>query len=363
MIDQKRDKQTSADIFTGVKFTLNEARILVVDDIFTNLKVAESLLAPYLAKVEICSSGAEAIEMVKYHDFDLIFMDQMMPKMDGIETVRRIRIWEKENHGTRKPVPIIALTANAVKIKREEFIEKGFNDFLTKPIDVFRLDEILNYWIDKKKKIENTEQIIISDDNNSSFPPIQGIDTVQGIALTGGKETLYRQVLGVYYKDAEIRLPLMQQLPSSDNMLQFVTHVHALKSASASIGAEEFSTMAEEIENACDEGNMKFVEDMLPEFAKKLSELMGNIRAALEHQEASSSNLTFLTSDSKILSDLAAALKSQNAMEIDRLLEEIGKTNLDSKSNETMEKIIYEIMMAEYANALEILEDFLERGR
>jgi len=161
-------KTDSKDIKNSgeIRFNFPTARLLVVDDIATNLKVVEGLLAPYKAKVNTCMNGLQAIDMVKQaasekSDFDIIFMDHMMPVMDGIETTRLIRAWEKEqreNDVTRKRIPIIALTANAVVGMREIFIENGFDDFISKPIDVSKLDEILVRWIPEEKRAINNEQ-------------------------------------------------------------------------------------------------------------------------------------------------------------------------------------------------------------
>jgi CheY-like chemotaxis protein len=137
------------------RFAFPGARLLVVDDIATNLKVAEGLLAPYKAAVDTCLSGHQSIELVKHNEYDIIFMDHMMPEMDGIEATAAIRALK---NGRFKTVPIIALTANAVSGMREMFIEKGFSDFLAKPIDVSKLDEMLVRWIPKEKRKSGKEE-------------------------------------------------------------------------------------------------------------------------------------------------------------------------------------------------------------
>jgi CheY-like chemotaxis protein len=152
----------------------------VVDDIDINLMVAEGLLSPYQAAVDTCTNGLQAIELVKHNDYDIVFMDHMMPEMDGIEATALIRAWEKEQEqhavdsmsfaegetqrylrkqipNRHMPVPVIALTANAVVGMKEMFIENGFNDFLSKPIDVSKMDEILDRWIAKEKREERVE--------------------------------------------------------------------------------------------------------------------------------------------------------------------------------------------------------------
>jgi CheY-like chemotaxis protein len=149
-ISDSKDYVKSSDV---IRFCYPRARLLVVDDIDINLMVAEGLLTPYQATVDTCTSGLQAIELVKHNEYDIVFMDHMMPEMDGIETTAIIRAWEKEQH-LHKQVPIIALTANAVVGMKEMFIKSGFNDFVSKPIDVSKLDEMLDRWIPKEKREE-----------------------------------------------------------------------------------------------------------------------------------------------------------------------------------------------------------------
>jgi signal transduction histidine kinase/CheY-like chemotaxis protein len=133
----------------AAQFTAPDARVLIVDDISINLMVAEGLLAPYKMRIDSCTSGAEAIKMAEAGDYDLVLMDHLMPGMDGIETTQKIRSSEK----IRKDLPIIALTANVIAGMRELFLEKGFDDFLSKPIDISAADKIVRKWIPKEKQI------------------------------------------------------------------------------------------------------------------------------------------------------------------------------------------------------------------
>jgi CheY-like chemotaxis protein len=169
ILNGKTDAKESVESSDELKFSIPNARLLVVDDIDMNLMVAECLLEAYGATIDTCLSGAEAIEMVKQHNYDLVFMDHMMPEMDGIEATAAIRKWESKQEKLRenrsiserpKGVPIIALTANAVVGMKESFLEKGFNDFLSKPIDISKLDELLEHWI-RKEKIEMRNQVKI----------------------------------------------------------------------------------------------------------------------------------------------------------------------------------------------------------
>jgi CheY-like chemotaxis protein len=157
VLNGKADIKNSVDSSNEISFTIPNARLLVVDDIDINLMVAEGLLEAYNATIDTCLSGAEAIEKVKLNNYDLVFMDHMMPEMDGIEATAVIRKWEAEQN-VRSGVPIIALTANAVVGMKETFLGKGFNDFLSKPIDISKLNEILERWIAKEKiEMKNEE--------------------------------------------------------------------------------------------------------------------------------------------------------------------------------------------------------------
>ena len=354
---------------------MTDGKVLVVDDLPVNLQVARGLLEPYGLEVDLVESGQKAIEMIQSgKEYDLVFMDHMMPEMDGIEAVRLIRAWEQEQNLSydeklQKQIPIVALTANALAGNMEMFISKGFDGFLPKPIDLVQLDQILNEWIKVSQKIilpapaaapspaTHKKEIELS---------IPGMDVKHGIAMTGGSETGYLEVLSIYCKDTEDRLPLLQNIPEADNMLSFITQVHALKSASSSIGCKNISSLAEELESAGRAGNLTIIKEKLPFFAMQLSELVNNIKAALQNQKAAalSSDSSLPAAHLSLFNDLASALESNKANDIDRILKEINNTAikhpLNAKASEALEQISDEVMMVEYDNAKEIIKKLLE---
>ncbi|MDR2169669.1 MAG: response regulator [Planctomycetaceae bacterium] len=120
-------------------------RVLVVDDNITNLKVAQGLLAPYKLVVDVCTNGETALEILGGESYDLIFMDHLMPGMDGLEVAKRIRMMPELDQ-----TPIIALTANSARENVADFFENGMNDFLAKPIDSTKLENILIKWLKHK---------------------------------------------------------------------------------------------------------------------------------------------------------------------------------------------------------------------
>jgi CheY-like chemotaxis protein len=411
-LNGRADSKGYPEIPGAARFTFPQARLLVVDDIATNLKVAEGLLAPCRAAVDTCLNGFQAIELVKQaasqeRGYDIVFMDHRMSEMDGIETTAAIRAWEKEqqkeNQNPRGQIPIIALTANAVVGMREMFIENGFNDFLSKPIDVSKLDEMLERWIPGEKREErlaiSREQLAISNEQlaigreqlaisneqlairrerqvsdnihhsslliaNCSLSPIPGVDTAKGVAMTGGTEAAYKQVLSLLCKDAQDRLPLLKKIPEADALPAFVTNVHALKSALASAGAGEISAQAAELEAAGKATDMAFIRENLPVFARTLEELIKNIRTALQLSEtAVHSSESFidhsslLIAHSSLFKELAEALKSQNTAEIDRILEELSQKPMSSKIRKALEKISDDVLVTEFDSALKTIAE------
>ena len=363
-----------------IRFTFPRARILVVDDIATNLKVVEGLLAPYMAAVDTCLNGFQAIELIKQaasekRGYDIVFMDHMMPEMDGIETTAVIRLWEKEQRkrdeinsaeseakgSRRKQIPIIALTANAVVGMKEMFIENGFNDFLSKPIDIYKLDEMLDRWMPKEKKEKGAERT----DKGSDYdiPVIPGVDTAKGVAMTGGTAASYLQVLSIFCKDAQDRLSLLQKTPDADTLNTFVSQIHALKSASASIGAQEISSMAAGLEAVGKVGDTNFLREHLPAFALQLAELVKNISAALESGKAESvkdsNGKTDISAYIPAFRRLADALKAQNISEIKNILNTLDKQAQEPKVKEIIGKISDQVLMTEFDGAINIIDEVL----
>jgi len=289
----------------------------------------------------------------------------MMPEMDGIEAVALIRDWEKQT-ASAKPVPIIALTANAVVGMREMFLGKGFDDFIAKPIDVSKLDELLERWIPEEKKEQmpaNSGELIAGAKYNNSkivFPQIPNVNIQYGIAMTGGTTENYLAVLTMFVTDAEERLSLFKTALNELNMPLFATHFHALKSATASIGTSYLSGKAAKLEAAAKTGDLTFVEKNIGEFSADLAELIANIQKAKTEYNASfaqnqNNNLSPLFLK-PVLNELKTALIEKKASsEIFNILIEINKIARDSKHKEILDRVSYQVLMNEYDEAREAL--------
>jgi len=247
-----------------VKFNAPKAKILIVDDIDMNLKVAAGLMQPYKMQVDLRLSGPEAIEAVAKNRYDIVFMDHMMPEMDGIETTKRIR----ENN---PELPIIALTANAVSGTKEMFLANGFNDFLSKPIDTIRLNDILEKWLPEEKREKATETVHEMESNADI--KIEGVDVEKALAMLDGNVNLYMELLAAFHKDSADKI---NEIKNYNNPL-YTNHVHALKGTCASIGAFALSEMAKSLEKAGKQRDLSYIEQHNDEFIGALGVVLDRI--------------------------------------------------------------------------------------
>ncbi|MDR1650435.1 MAG: response regulator, partial [Synergistaceae bacterium] len=335
-----------------VSFIAPAARILVVDDIATNLQVVSGLLSPYRMNTDTCMSGAEALELVGKHQYDMVLMDHMMPGMDGIETVRRIR---ESGGGRFAGLPIIALTANAISGMREKFLQSGFDDYLAKPIEISKLNAVVEKWMPREKRVKSIPRAAYIDAEPAPFE-IEGLDTARGTAMTGGTAEGYLKVLRLYRRDADERLVLLRKFArdvrdflSDDSSLSlFITQVHALKSASASIGAPEISRDAAELEAAGKNGGIEFIESALGKFCDRLSSLTERIGAAVPPESGGEGAAG---SNGEILRRLKDALAAEDVRAADRILAELQRAP-DALAAESLSKISDCVLVSDFRGAV-----------
>jgi CheY-like chemotaxis protein/anti-sigma regulatory factor (Ser/Thr protein kinase) len=268
-------------------------KVLVVDDVETNLDVAKGLLLPYGLSIDIASSGQEAIAKIKAISeggdaalgFDLVLMDHMMPGMDGIEAVRIIRNEIPGDYG--KTVPIVALTANALTGNEEMFLAKGFNAFIAKPIDVLQLDAVLNTWVRDRKSVEVLKQaemtapvIENADQNILDGLQIEGIDIDRG-KKKYNNDAAYLDILRSWHKHTPALLEKMRN-PLFESLPEYAITVHGIKGASLGICADEISDKAEELERYAKSGNIGQVQADNAMFIGMAESLLANIEELLE---------------------------------------------------------------------------------
>ena len=263
-----------------------KARVLVVDDNAMNLKVVKNLMKLNGIVPDQVLSGMEAIEMIRRKNYDIVFLDHMMPKMDGIETLEKI----KEEHLKAEGMTIIALTANAVVGAKEIYLQAGFDDYLSKPIEVDRLEKKLAKYLPKdivswrangkKNDVEVSEEL--PDEEILEFVPMDiedsedgmvssdgiiqkvgkiGLSVDDGLRFCGGDEDFYVEMLKDYVGAYEGKAQELERFFERKDWHEYQTMVHALKSTSKTIGATDIFERAKSLEEASGKVDVDFIEN------------------------------------------------------------------------------------------------------
>ena len=242
---------------------ITTAKVLIVDDNELNLKVIAGFLQKYDIDADIANSGYMAIDFIQEKEYDLIFMDHMMPGMDGVETMLRIREMDQGKHGT---LPIIAITADALANVKEDMMLLGFDGYLAKPIDMCKMERVLLDFIPKSKISYVNANVVdmsvpeVKVSEVSEADILQHMDVELGIQNCGGTLDDYHQVMDVVLKYGGKRLAKLKKLIDEKDYVNYIIDVHSLKRTAANIGAIELSQMALEHEQAGKVGDFDYIE-------------------------------------------------------------------------------------------------------
>ena len=277
-------------------FTAPQASILIVDDNEMNLKVAQGLLEPLKMQIDVAESGKKALEMVAEKKYHIIFMDHMMPVMDGIETTQRLRAMDGEYY---QNVPIVALTANALVDAREKFTEAGMDDFVAKPIEMKMICKCIRKWLPRELIVKNTSEKPQEDVTaKKDLPVIEGIDSAAGVKASGS-EKLWRSLLGDFYKLIDTKAQKLEKCLADNMIRDYTIEVHALKNTARMIGAGKLSEWFHRMEDCGNAGDLETIRKETPLLLASYRKLKPVLREYGENQreelrEASLGELTDL---------------------------------------------------------------------
>jgi CheY-like chemotaxis protein/HPt (histidine-containing phosphotransfer) domain-containing protein len=337
-------------------FSASSAVALVADDVSTNLRVSKELLQLYGMEVHTCMSGAEAIELVAAKRYDIVFMDHMMPGMDGTEATKIIRALG-ENDPYFTALPIIALTANAVSGAREIFLENGMNDFLSKPIEIQRLTEILKKWLPGEKQAEAGDS-----------PQEQGTFTIPGVSVDIGLRhiewnmRMYKEILRDFCADASECADRIRENLRAGNIQEYRVSVHGIKGAARSIGAVEFARFAQELEDAAKAGERAALDEKTEEFLLTLQTLTANIKGALLSGDTAETPCVEPDTAHLHLDSLKEALIDMDAGTINDMLLKYMELSDGTKIRESIREIEQHILSFEYDKAIEKIDGILRQS-
>ena len=260
------------------------ARVLVVDDNDMNLKVAKNLLGLFGIVPDLADSGFRAVELMRSGRYHVVFLDHMMPKMDGVETLNLLKKEGLLPENTR----VIVLTANAVLGAKEQYLEAGFDDYLSKPIDVHKLEALLMHTLPESLCTLRTDEVSPPDAPDGETKDIvealkcAGFDTAAALGYAAGDRDFYLELAGSFAENAARSLPLIRQDWEKGDWGDYQIRVHALKSTARQIGANGLSELALAQELAAKERNLPEItagaEQLLREYEKTAELLRETLR-------------------------------------------------------------------------------------
>lgn len=289
---QYRDSLRSIEDYHE-KFIAPMGRILIVDDNAMNLAVAQGLLKGTRLQIDVASSGEECLELIKRKTYHLICMDHMMPVMDGVQTLHAIR--ELEGNPSRD-IPIIALTANAVAGARELYLKEGFQDYLTKPIDADKFENMLIEYL-PSNVVYMTNNRDISDeyeqtreegefDIRESQLYLMGFNLRNGLRYMGGDKALYGKVLQDFHSILHEKETALKDFLQKGDMPGYTIIVHSLKGNARNVGADDLADEAFELEKMAKAGQLEDVTVRSPILFSMMSTMRNSLRVYLETEDA-----------------------------------------------------------------------------
>jgi signal transduction histidine kinase/CheY-like chemotaxis protein len=362
MARQDRNKQL-------VRAHIPYAKVLVVDDVATNLDLARGIMKPYGMTVDCAGSGKEAIEMIRKGEprYNAVFMDHMMPGMDGIEAVRIIR--NEINSEYARTVPIIALTANAIIGNEELFLNNGFQAFLTKPIDIMRLNETINRWVRDKK----TEKALALDQGNLATGEagnmyetenrdedlliteligsarVEGLDMEKGMERFGGDGKSYLDSLRSYVIHTP---PLLEAARTPEPAADYAITVHGIKGSSYGISAQAVGQWAEKLEHAAKAGDLALVRDENDRFINGVEKFIADLKAFLDAAEEKRQKPLKAAPDPALLVKIRDAAENYDMGGLEDAMEKLEQCSYESDTDlvpwlrEQIDKSEFEEIMA-----------------
>lgn len=247
--------------------SISDARILIVDDVELNLMVLVGLLKDSGIAIDMARDGLECIQCMDQREYNIVFLDDMMPNMSGAEAMKA---WKNMDHKFNVDTPIIMLTANAVVGAREKYLDLGFSDYLTKPISINSLNEIVNKYVSVREKNvvdESQNENSINEEESkrkaseelvSKMKRVHGIDTGVGMSYTQNNASFYIDMVKEFITNE--KTSFIVSCYDSKDYKNYETYVHGVKSSSLTLGFVTLSNMALELENAVERNDSEYID-------------------------------------------------------------------------------------------------------
>lgn len=348
-------------------FEAPDAHILVVDDTEMNLTVIRGLLKETKLKIDTAESGQQCLDMAEEKDYDLILLDHRMPEMDGVETLKRLRQSQKESLHT---LPVISLTANAVSGAREFYMEAGFQDYLTKPINPEKLEGCLMHYLPPEKVTavakEKPDTAVMEEDAPEWLLGIEGLDPKVGIELCGGLQN-YMNALTSYVEAGDQNYQNIATLHQEHDTRNYTIKVHALKSSSRIIGAAELSSLAKDLEAAGDKMDWEFIKTHHGQMMKQyrtllhaLSDVMGKQKEAEAASEEDKPEID-AASLREAYETIRAVTSAYDTETVQYILEDLKNYRIPDTEREQYDKLCKAFSAFEWEEMNKLLDEALSK--
>ncbi|MBR5337178.1 MAG: response regulator [Lachnospiraceae bacterium] len=345
-------------------FHAPNATILVTDDVEMNLIVITSLLKRIEIGIDTASCGKDAVTAAQAKKYDIIFLDSMMPEMSGEDTMKEIRDVADINADT----PIIVLTANAVKGAKEEYLEMGYNDYLSKPIDGDELEAMLLKYL-PENKVERIDPSDLEEDDDlpeeegeiGLISGIEGIDVSEGIKAAGGEE-VYLTICRNFHDTAVSRRNMIKDYYESGDIENYTIQVHALKSTARLLGANAFSEKALELELAGKAGDVDVIRAGNDHILSEYERFYGEFHKIFCPDEEKDDRPEISGEDlSGALSDMSEVLEAFDFDTAKDIFESLNDYKMPDEFKETYDKIRERMAEVDRDGIMDIIAKYLGR--
>jgi len=318
-------------------FSAPQLKVLIVDDNHINLSVAEGILSPYQCQITTATSGIESLELAKKNSYDIVFMDHMMPIMDGIEAMHLMRELPAYTNA-----PIVALTANAISGMKETYLKEGFTDYLSKPINLQEADTIMSKYTPATYK----------------HCPVASKVQTNGIV----DDEILRQI----YVEGQEKIKLLPKLVEEKDFANYTIQVHALKSVAALIGSTQLVNAAKEHEHAGKEGRTEYILAELPTLLKHYHELLDKLAPKFANTEKTTSKTSLplrkVSNDEihQLLKQMQSALEDYDLDTFAALIKEAKQIQLSPKQTGYIGSMQAAVDSFDYDQLNELMQELLK---
>ena len=343
-------------------FTAPEAQLLVVDDNSMNLSVFSELLDGTEMQIDKATSGPDALKLTQEKEYDIIFMDHMMPEMSGIEAFHEIR---KQTEGRNLTTPVIILTANAMSGNREEYEREGFDGYLAKPVKPDELEQAILKFLPADKVTECTRSAVARrPEAQQKLPEIEGVDMAYALEHVGsmaGVETIMKQFVSIAEADAAELSSYWEKLlaDESDGAAadSYRIKVHAMKASAALFGALQVYGAAAQLEYAARDRQIRQIVETTPYFLEFWRKLKNNVSSVLGIEAESEGSVDMDSEElNNLLHQLKTSMKAYDIQSADSLMADIAEVKLSEQQRARIEELKAAVSLLDAEKACEICD-------